>query len=118
MYMHLTPSSVRARRAITNSHEASPEPHLSSPNMPGTAWPFAGAGRVEVSCGGAGLSLLPRGDKAKGWVAAPRVLQALAQRLSREALALQIYFLAFSQPRNENTLEGERLIVKSSSPLP
>ena len=73
---------------------------------------------MEVTCGGAGLSLLPRGDREKGWVAAPRVLQALAQRFSQDALAVQIYFLAFSQPRNENTLEGERLIVKSSSPLP
>ena len=51
-------------------------------------------------------------------MAVPRVLQARAQRFSRDALAAQIYFLAFSQPRNENTLEGERLTVKSSSPLP
>lgn len=73
---------------------------------------------MDVSCSGAGLSLPPRREQGKGWVAAPRGLQAPAQPLSREALAPQIYFLAFSQPRNGNTPEGERLIVKSSSPLP
>lgn len=58
----------------------------------------------------------PHGD-GNGVVVVPGGC-ALPARCGGDALAVQIYFLAFSQPSNENTPEGERLIVKSSSPLP
>lgn len=60
-----------------------------------------------------GSSSAPGKDPWLQWVRL-----TLAKPFSWGSLASQIYFLALSQAGNENTPEGEKLIVKSSSPLP